>query len=110
MDQARHSDDEPRLPAAAGEGTKMTAALRTGHLQRYVLARGEQLGMTPPQSEKAVQDEQLLAPVSRIAAKLGDSLRADLAQQRAPPLPIDRPAIIGVDEVEVPKFTALIDV
>src|SRR5438105_15819180 len=66
--------------------------------------------MMPPQFEKPMYDEQLLAPVLPIASKLGETDCVDLVQQRASPLPIDRLTIIGVDQTEIPELATLIDV
>ena len=65
MDKPRDGGNEHCFAVAASKGAKMIATLSAGLVERQIVARGEELGMTPTQFEESVRDEQLLTPSSQ---------------------------------------------
>ena len=72
-------------------------------VERLVGAR-ERLRAGAAQHERAHDQPQLARLVGRRGAA------ADLVEQRAAPLPVDRPAVVGVHQREREQLVALVDV
>ena len=85
-------------------------AAAAGHFQGLVVAVSEQFGMGSPQCEQFAGHEQFLARVLPVCGKIGTATIADGFKQSAPRVPIDRTAIVRVDQTEIPQLATLIDV
>ena len=111
-DQARHGHHHALAAAAARKGAEMIFA-RAKDLQRLVGAFGEEIGMGSAQREDPRNQRELHRPVLPPVEQPGNGGRRQclLLGHQPPALAIiDRPAIVGVHQAEIPELGALIDV
>ncbi len=109
MDQARYSNDEARVAAAPHERAEVFAAAAS-HFQGLVVALGEQLRMGSSQYEQFARHGQFRASVLPALGKISNATVPDCFEHCAPRAPIDRTAIVRVDQAEIPQLATLVDV
>src|SRR5260221_11335414 len=104
--KARAHAQPDALAVAAGEGDDMARALAAG-VDRGVSAMQEQRLGLRTQAQQPPRDEELRAPVvepaeeARERARVVDGLH--LGKHPAAQLVVDGPAVVGIDEGEIPS-------
>ena len=96
--------DEPALAPGEGEGVAGLVAVQG---QRQVVASGVELGLLAAEGESAGQHPHLDRPADPVARRV--ALAAIIQQVLARP-PVDRAAVVRIDQAEVPQLGALVDV
>src|SRR5882762_5997743 len=92
---------------------------RAARLQRPVLAVGEEGRPRAPERQRLADEEELHPPVGLGLDETGGEARAvggggeravEIAEQAAAQREVHRPAVVGVDQAQVPQLGALVEV
>src|SRR5205085_8547546 len=95
---------------AAGKGAEPVRVESFADAEWLVIARRKQFGIIAPQSEQAGGDEQFLAPILPCTSQFTAAHIGNLVEQPLALREIERPAVVGIDQAEIPQLAALIDV